>query len=146
MKKELEEFSSLVQLTPSISILDLNNNFSDLTVCLNNLVASCQGKISTIESSPVNNLRAKIKRSNYDYAVISDIILNSEDKNSMMKIISNGLRDAGYIVILEPKEKPLYDIYNLLEEFDYGAVSSIDIFDDYSLIIGKKLHMWGNGL
>jgi hypothetical protein len=60
-----------------------------------------------------------------------------------MQILNKALRDAGHIIILEEKNKDISPIYNLLEEFDYGAISSIDIFAKYNLIMGKKLHMWG---
>lgn len=143
MNKEIEEFYSLFDLTPSITVLDLNNKNSNITAQLNDLVAPYDGKITTISHKVLNELRGKIKRSNYDYAVVVDTILHSEDKNLLMKIISMGIRDSGYIIILEPKDKPLAQIYELLEEFDYGAISSIDIFEEYNLIMGKKLHMWG---
>lgn len=143
MKKELEEFSSLFRLTPSISILDLNRDFSDITTELNDLVIPCDGKITTIQPSNFNELRSKIKRASYDYGVVCNAILDSENQNNLMKLISAGIRDSGYIVIIEQKDKNLDSIYELLEEFDYGAISSIDIFKNYNLIIGKKLHMWG---
>ncbi len=143
MNKELEEFSSLFSLTPSISILDLNNNNTEVTTQLNTLVAPVDGKITTISPTVLNEFRAKIKRSNYDYGVISNAILDFDDKKTLMKIITMAIRDSGYIIILEEKEKATDELYEFLEEFDYGAVSSIDIFEKYNLIMAKKLHMWG---
>ncbi len=143
MNKELEEFSSLFDLTPSIAILDLNNSNTEVTTRLNNLVEPIDGKITTIIPTVLNEFRAKIKRSNYDYGVISNTILDFDDKKILMKIITMAIRDSGYIIILEEKAKSLDIIYELLEEFDYGAVSTIDIFDKYNLIMAKKLHMWG---
>ena len=144
LSKELEDFSSLFELTPSISILHYINTQNKVTNYLESLVSSYDGNISIIENSPeINNLQKLVKQSNYDYIVISKIILEHQDKNIFMKIISRGLRDSGYIIILEEKGKCLNDIYSLLEEFDYGAVSSIDIFEKCSLVMGKKLHMWG---
>ena len=143
MQKEIEDFCSLFTLTPNISILDLNVEFKDMTQILNDLVEPVSGTITTINTSKLNEIRAKAKRSNYDYGVISNQILQQDDKYLLMKLISMAIRDSGYIVILEQKEKDTSAIYKLLEEFDYGAVSCIDIFSNYSLIIGKKLHMWG---
>jgi hypothetical protein len=34
----------------------------------------------------------------------------------------------------------------LLEEFEFRAINDIEIFDDYNLVMAKKMHMWGNGL
>jgi len=141
--KSLDFFKSLFSFTPSISILNLNNGTNKITESLNNFVAPYDGTITSLDTEVLKELRAKVKRSNYDYAVIHNTILNTEDKNLLMKILTAGIRDAGYIIILEYKDKTLDDIYNLLEEFDYGAVSLLDIFEDYNLIIAKKLHMWG---
>ncbi len=143
MLKEIEEFSCLFDLTPNINILDLNSDAANITKALNDFVNPFDGTITTVRTSILNKLRSKIKRSNYDYGVICNIIASSSDKKSLMNIISMAIRDSGHIIILEKKDKELTDIYNLLEEFDYGALSTIDIFDKYNLIMGKKLHMWG---
>ena len=141
--KSLGFFKSLFSFTPSISILNLNNGTNKITESLNDFVAPYDGTITSLDTKVLKELRAKVKHSSYDYAVIDNTFLNIEDKNLFMKIVSRGIRDSGYIIILEQKDKSLDDVYNLLEEFDYGAVSSIDIFEDYNLIMGKKLHMWG---
>lgn len=143
MNKELNDFSSLFDLTPSISILDLNNDNTGVTTQLNHIVLPFEGQTITIKPTNINKFRTKIKRSNYDYGVISNTILDFEDKNTLMKIITMAIRDAGYIIIIEEKTKCTNIIYELLEEFDYGAISTIDIFNNYNLIMGKKLHMWG---
>jgi len=141
--KELGEFSQLFDISPSIHILDINYCCDDITNTLNSLVNPYDGKITTLNTTNSNELRIKVKRSNYDYVVLSSSFLNQENKNLFMKIASLGLRDSGYIIFLETKDKPLDEIYDILEEFDYGAVSCIDIFKDYNLVMGKKLHMWG---
>ncbi|MEA3498191.1 MAG: hypothetical protein U9R16_03940 [Campylobacterota bacterium] len=143
MSKELEQFSQLFGMTPSISILDINNSCEDITKTLNRLVEPEDGKVTTLYTTNLNELRVKVKRSNYDYAVLSASFLNQEEKNLFMKIVSLGLRDSGYIIFLEEKDKQIDEIYTLLEEYDFGAISSIDIFENYQLIMGKKLHMWG---
>jgi hypothetical protein len=144
MSKELEDFSSLFDLTPSISILHYVNIEDEVTRYLISYVASLDGKITTITNLPnIGTTQKLVKSSSYDYIVISQIILQHQNQNSFMKIITKGLRDSGYIIILEEKGKSLDTIYNLLDEFDYGAVSKIDIFKKYELIMAKKLHMWG---
>lgn len=143
VSKEVDEFSSLFDLTPNIAILDLNNGCETVTKALNGFTASIDADITTLEPAPLIDLRPKIKRTNYDYGVISDSILDHVDKKNLMKMITLAIRDSGYIIVLEKKEKSLDEIYALLEEFDFGAVSSIDIFEDHNLLMGKKMHMWG---
>ncbi len=141
--KEIEDFSSLFDLTPSIGILDLNNGSSDITTALDNFINPFEGTLTTLRTTILNELRVQLKKSNYDYGIICNSILDSSDARILMKMITLSIRDSGYIIILENKSKSLDIIYELLEECDFGAISSIDIFENYNLIMGKKLHMWG---
>ncbi len=143
MSKEIQEFLQVFTITPNIDILDLNNTCPDISKALNDLVEPFDGRIVTITTQILNELKIKVKKSSCEYGVISNSILHADDKNTLMKIITAAIRDSGYIVILEEKEKSSEEIYQLLEEFDYGAISSVDIFEKYNLIIGKKMHMWG---
>ena len=143
MSKSLDEFSCLFTLAPNIEILNLNNGCDFINQALNTILEPINGNLTTLQTSNIKELKTKVKRSNYDYGVVSNTLLDSVDSNSLMKIISTGIRDSGYIIILEEKNKSTDHIFTLLEEFDYGAISTIDIFQDYNLIMGKKLHMWG---
>ena len=143
MKKSLEEFATIFSLTPSISILDLNTNNDKITDKLNTIVEPFQGIITTIKSNIFKECIRSIKRSSYDYGVITNALINSDDMQSLFKIIATSIRDAGYIIIIEKKSNNLNEIYELLEKYDFGAISQIDIFENTNLIIGKKLHMWG---
>jgi len=143
MNKEQEEFSSLFQLTPSISILGLNIDNQDINTTLTQLLQPYDGILTTIKSNNLKEIRAKAKRSSCDYAILSNSILNCDNKDILMKIVASAIRDSGYIIILEDRSEDVNFIYELLEEFDFGAISQVDIFKNYYLIIGKKLHMWG---
>ncbi|MEA3354088.1 MAG: hypothetical protein U9Q33_09765 [Campylobacterota bacterium] len=143
MDKELKEFYQLFDMAPNLAILDINNNYINMTQALNDLVLDIEGNITTVEYTNLDKEKAKIRKAAYEYGVISDCFLESEDKRSMMELINRGVRDSGHIIILEKKGKSLQEIYTLFEEFDIGAVSIIDIFKEYDLIMGKKLHMWG---
>ena len=39
------------------------------------------------------------------------------------------------------------DIEALLDEAEFRAINTItDLIEDHEIIVGKKIHMWGNGL
>ena len=143
MTKELEEFSSLFDLTPNIPILNINTTNKDISNTLENLIKPFNGHVTNIQSTNERELKAKIKRAAYDYGIIYNSILNADNKETLMELINIGIRDSGYIIVIEDKEKDDNKIYALLEEFDYGAIGSIDIFKNYNLIMAKKVHMWG---
>ncbi len=144
MSKELEEFGSLFNLTPSVNILHYIEVSNEITQKLESIVLPFGGKVKTIENNPpLNHLRKEAKHHGFDYAIVSCSIVDHDDQNNFMNLISKSLRDSGYMIILEKKEKTLNSVYELLEKYDYGAVNSINIFEEYNLIMAKKLHMWG---
>jgi hypothetical protein len=143
MRKELEEFYQLFDMAPNISILDINNSCEDMTQTLNHFVSKFDGIVTTLEFNTLEKQKNRVKKASYEYGVICNSILSSKDKSSLMQTIDKGVRDSGYIIVLEKKGQNLMEIYKLFEEFDIGAVSSIDIFEEYDLLMGKKLHMWG---
>jgi hypothetical protein len=141
---ELNDFKSLFDLVPCVSILCYTNTQSNLTNFLDTLIAPVDGKLNLILNDlPLGKVRLLAKPSSAEYLIVKSSFLDNENSNNLMQILNKALRDAGHIIILEEKNKDISPIYNLLEEFDYGAISSIDIFAKYNLIMGKKLHMWG---
>jgi len=39
------------------------------------------------------------------------------------------------------------EVESLLDQVEFRAINAImDLIDGYEVIIGKKMHMWGNGL
>jgi hypothetical protein len=143
MSKAVDEFATIFSLVPCINILNLNINNKEITDKLNQIVTPFDGKITTIKSNIFKECVRDIKRSSYDYGVVVDSFINSDNTNNLFKLVATSIRDAGYIIIIEDKEKDLSNIYDLLEKYDFGAISQIDIFKNSNLIIGKKLHMWG---
>ena len=138
----MDDFSSLFALTPSISILDLNNQ-KTISELLNNIAKPYDGDVTTINSIDLKEMRLKVKRANYEYGIISNTILDHNDQKTLLKIISMAIRDSGYIIIIEDKNKDYSPLYSLLEEYNYGTMSCVDIFEDYNLFIAQKVHMWG---
>jgi len=144
MNKELEQFGSLFNMTPSVSILHYVEVANDITSTLKTISMPFNGRVKTIENNPpLNHLRREAKHSGFDYVVISCSLVQHDDKDTFMNLISKSLRDSGYMIILEEKDQALESVYELLDKYDYGAVSTIDIFEKYNLIMAKKLHMWG---
>lgn len=73
------------------------------------------------------------------------IVLNITDFK-IYKDCYHSLENSGNIIIVLDKSK--FDpqkAFEILEEVDYRAPNSIDIFEDFYVITAKKMHMWGNG-
>jgi hypothetical protein len=142
--KEFDQFSQLFEITPAVSIYHYTALDQEISDYLEEILKDVVGGLSILDTSlDINKLKMRSKPSSCDYAIVSNYLLDFDNSNLLMNMISRSLRDAGYIIILEDKNKNLSKVYELLEEFDYGAVSKIDIFEQYDLIMAKKLHMWG---
>lgn len=89
----------------------------------------------------------RLKPREYDVVLLQDIFSTLNDKQRALKTIYTSLANAGYIVILEQTGVlELESVYELLQSYEFRSPNYIDIVDGYDLFIGKKMHMWGNGL
>ena len=141
MEKQLKDFISLFVLTPYVQILGFDIENSNITQTLNNIARDYQAQISLLNNNP--QIKTKLKRSSCDYIISCTTNYDIQSYRQIFNMLNLTLRDQGYMIFLTQKDLDHSFLYQLLEEFDYGAISSVDIFEQYDLIIGKKLHMWG---
>jgi phospholipid N-methyltransferase len=81
----------------------------------------------------------------YDYIFISNSI-NNEDRNEFLKKVHNIILNAGNIIIFIKKDnlKERDEWTQLLEDNYFVATNTIsDMFENYDIIISKKMHGWG---
>lgn len=89
----------------------------------------------------------RLKPREFDMVILKDSFWCADNKKDILKQIYSSLANGAYIVLLEKKSLlNIYEIKELLQEYEYRAANEIDMLDGYDLIIAKKLHMWGNGL
>ena len=82
-----------------------------------------------------------------DTVIFHDIFSRHTDKDRMLKNAYMTLANAGQIIIIEKKgviQTALLKEY--LQKHEFRAPNEIDLFEEYDLVIAKKMHMWGNGL
>lgn len=67
-----------------------------------------------------------------------------EDKNHLLTRVYAGMKNAGGVVAIVPKENPLADTLEMdLEEANFVAINPIDILDTHKVFYAKKMHGWG---
>jgi len=142
-KIELNNFKQLFQIVPNIEILDFNSSLKDITLTLNQLVQDDFGTITSLDTNDLQQIQPKLKKSNYDYVVISNFFTQINSSKILFNILSQSLRDSGYIIIIESKDTILQDIYETFEQYNFGSISKVDIFEKHNLLIAQKVHMWG---
>jgi len=88
----------------------------------------------------------KIQAREYNFLFVSSII-KPEERSDFLKKSYQIIRSAGNIIIFVPK-KDYAERDNwvaLLEEHLYVSTSIIDdLFEDYDIIISRKMHGWGD--
>jgi len=145
--KELEQFSSLLEDAPALCLLNISNGINPLEEVLNDKIAKNDGSIVTKKLDDISCQRFRLKTREFEYCVLYDMIESCSDINKFIKACYHSLENSAFIIIIEPKSNNnISDIIELLDICEFRVANNIDIFEDYNLIMAKKLHMWGNGL
>ncbi len=81
----------------------------------------------------------------YDYLFVSLQNIADEDKEAFVQKCHKVIKNAGLILIFLPKSDSVQsDIWRrLLDENYYVATNTIDIDEEWSVIVSKKMHGWG---
>ncbi len=80
----------------------------------------------------------------YDYIFVTTQIPEAFE-NEFAKKIHRYIKNSGNIIFLLPKENKIAfrRWYEHLEEHLFVAINTIDIFENYEILIAKKMHGWG---
>ena len=164
MEREYEQFLQLFLPQPGYKVLDVTSHADELTRIIETRIQPYDGRLSlamypgeheaweyskTIEAHDIVSFGKPFRalaRDN-DIVIIRDVLNRHEFPERILKIIYQTLANTGEIIIISKKgsvDIPLQ--LQMLEEFEFRAANSIDIFDKYDLVMAKKMHMWGNGL
>jgi len=120
--------------------------------CIND---SCYDEVKPIysDASHMKTIKFNLRRPRYliqgieyDY-LIATLDFNTEDKREFLEKCYPIIRTGGNIIILiENSTASERDEWStLLEETYYLSVNIIDnIFDDYDVIVAKRMHGWGD--
>lgn len=147
MQKELNLFRSLFQEFPNIAILHVNNGVNFLTPLLEDIANTLEGKVDLINFIDEKSARLRSSARDFEYIILSDILSHCPNKDKILKIMYKALENSANIIILEKKShKNTQEIKELLDKTSFVAINDIDLFEEYTLITAKKLHMWGSGL
>ncbi|MCK9374204.1 MAG: hypothetical protein M0P91_13560 [Sulfuricurvum sp.] len=85
-----------------------------------------------------------------DYAciIVQDVLHRHESPHKFLELLYRTLLNASEIIIVQKNgSMPLPEVESLLDQVEFRAINAItDLIDGYDVIVGKKMHMWGNGL
>ncbi len=145
----LEVSSGVCDITDAIYKL-LNSKQSNLKLAIySEQDESIQEKYQNSKVQFINDMKKPFRASprSVDIVILKDIYAKHQFGDRLLKLSYTSLANAAQIVIIEPKgildQRATFDI---LEKLEFRVANFIDIFDEYDVVVAKKMHMWGNGL
>lgn len=144
--KSKDFFLSLFDKTPELRVLVLSTLQSHpLAELLQNEFYAISPRIKEIQyNETMSDL--KLRPRSFEFIVVVDVL--TPQNFELVKQLYHALENSANIILLSNKSSQVdhWHLQDLLENSDFRAVNNIDIFDEYYLVTGKKMHMWGSGL
>lgn len=85
-----------------------------------------------------------------DYAaiIVQDVLHLHESPRKFLELIYRTLLNASEIIIVQKNDSmSITEIESLLDQVEFRAINTMsDLMEGHEVIVGKKMHMWGNGL
>ena len=106
---------------------------------------ACLHKTFTIKD--YNSPAGGIPR-DYSAVIVQDVLHLHHSPLKFLQLIYRTMLNATEIIIVQKKgAMSVADVESLLDTAEFRAINSImDLVEGYEVIVGKKMHMWGNGL
>ena len=147
MTKSLELFKDLFAPFEAIKVLHINHKVDFLQKTIDDVVESLNGSCDIKHFEQESDARLRATAREYEYIVLSDILSHCPNASKTVAQMYKALENSANIIILEKKSHHNVDeIKSLLDEASFVAINTIDLFEEYTIITAKKLHMWGSGL
>jgi len=145
--KEIESFKTLFQKTPNSALLHIDNGCTEIQNILYDFTNEIDAKLTYKDFNTINLERFRLTARDFEYVIVCDCLELISDIDKFIKEIYHSLENSANIILISDKTKnnTLFMI-DILDRNDFRATNSIDIFENYNLVMAKKMHMWGNGL
>jgi hypothetical protein len=155
--------TSLLHPTPHTKIMVATSHLDSMVEELSNFLIPYEGLIDVSlfpgdhQNDPLLHKIFTIKDYNSpaggvprDYAavIVQDVLHRHESPKKFLELIYRTLLNASEIIIVQKNgSMNIAEIESLLDEVEFRAINAItDLIDGHEVIVGKKMHMWGNGL
>jgi len=101
-------------------------------------------RLSTVKPIKWNQRRYSSLAKQYDVLFVTATV-PEEYRKIFAKSIHSHIKSAGHLVLFLEKnnQKNSDEWWSFLEEHLFVAISRLDIFENYEILIAKKMHGWG---
>lgn len=139
MKKLLQLFDSV----PNLQILAIGKEIEKVADQLQEQLDKTGGEIVAHQFCAQSLDGLTLPNRRYEACIIYGIDHNDKDLVPLLHKVYDALETTATVVFLNPSDKDLlYDLMPLLEEGRLQNANSIDLIDNHSLVVAKKLQMW----
>lgn len=157
--------TSLLHPTPHTKIMVVTSHLDSMAEKLGDLLAPYEGLIdislfpgehlSLVHPSFHKTFTIKDYRSpaggvprDYASVIVQDVLHLHESPQKFLELIYRSLLNASEIIIVQKNgSMGIPEVESLLDEAEFRAINTMsDLIDGHEVIVGKKMHMWGNGL
>jgi len=163
--KKIEQLLSIIPDHPAIQIMHITQSGRELSDALATLVRQkeytlllnitednayeeikehYQDNVSSVKKMKFEQRRYASMAKMFDYVFVTATVPD-EVQNQFAKTIHGHIKNAGHIILfLEKSNLKVLDRWRqILEENYFVASNTIDLFDEYEILISKKMHGWG---
>ena len=163
--QDYAQFLELIQPQPGFKVLDVTSHADALTTAvLEHLQPFRQHRLGLalypgehqefiadesikIQEVPNYNVPFRALPRDNDIVIIRDVFHKHSQAERILKSIYTTLANTGDVIIItKSEEADVQGQIDILERLEFRSPNSIDILDGYTLVMAKKMHMWGNGL
>ena len=163
--QDYAQFLELIQPQPGFKVLDVTSHADALTeAVLAHLQPFQQHRLTLalypgehqhftaddalkIQEIPNYNVPFRALPRDNDIVIIRDVFHKHTQAERILKSIYTTLANTGDVIIItKSEEADVQGQLDILERLEFRSANSIDILDGYTLVMAKKMHMWGNGL
>ena len=160
-----KQFLELIQPQPGFKVLEITSHADALTEAViehlepfrdhRMAIAHYPGEHQHFEVSetlkveeiPNYNLPFRALPRDNDIVIIRDVLHKHSQSERILKSIYTTLANTGDVIIVTKIEDADIEAQKeLLERLEFRSANSIEILEGYTLVMAKKMHMWGNGL
>ena len=163
MNKATSEFLELIHLTPATRVLEISSHADDLSVALAEHLQTVEGEfhlqlypgshniptLDNVKSGEVKDFNSPFRAIAREYSaiILRDVLDAHKFPDRIVKATYKSLLNATELIIVQKKgSMSIEKMKEFLDTNEFRAANEIDIFEDYHVVVGKKMHMWGNGL
>jgi len=163
--KKIEQLLSIIPDHPATQIMHITQSDKELSTALETLVTqrdytllinvidddfydeikeNYSADACSVKKMKFEQRRYATMAKLFDYVFVTADIPN-ELQNQFAKTIHGHMKNAGNIILfLEKNNLKVLDRWQqVLEENYFVATNTIDMFEEYEILISKKMHGWG---